>query len=188
MITTIVILSVFSSFYLYWQTFKSWLMENEYKKNKLIRNLVFSTIPGVNLVISLYLAIDILFDPDNGLSRYRNRLNAVATCPKCNISSREWQLKQIDNSSLKCPHCDNSVFSYASYSGRNEEYPFARKLGFVDAIKRRIHNRKLENNQIQLERLELYDNEMASYQEIQMNKLKEYEKKVEEIKLELGVK
>ena len=167
--------------FLYWVTFKEYIVTPEsYTKNDVILSIVCSSIPVFNHICLLFILSD---ECEDGLKDYKNKLNEVRKCSECNISSRKWQFNNLDKE--VCPHCNSKSRMWHTEEG---DYPFAPKLNTMQTIKHILKENKLKKVKDEFNKMELYDDELKAYEELQMKKLKEFEEKADQIKQELNMK
>lgn len=171
--------------FLLWHYIKNIIAEgDEYTRWEIFWLFILTSIPLGNYILALIEPLD--FEDKTHLFRdYKNRLNDAYRCRDCGITSRVWQLDKNDTYKKECSHCNSTRFSY--YPEEEGDFPFAKRIGTISTLKRKMLINKFNNIRNKQYALEKYDDELVAYEKLQMKKLEEYQRKAEEIKKELKI-
>lgn len=123
---------------------------------------------------------------DMPFKKHLEKMNEAKRCPHCQITSRRWQLSREKSGMYLCPKCERSTNLYSVNA--DKDYPYAKRLNSREAVKLLKQEHTLEKAKRNMKELEEYDKEIQAYQDLQLQKLKEYERKAMEIKNELAEK
>lgn len=138
-------------------------------KNELAAFIAFLSMPFFNIIFFLtWLGLgDFAF-----LEKIRT-FNEAGKCKTCEVTSRMWQIPNIDGEKT-CPVCHSSMQNYKAMHSSGH-YPFAKKLNTFGGIAYLLREAKMKKIKEKMEALTAYDQELEAYQKIQFKKMENYE-------------
>ena len=110
-------------------------------------------------------------------------MNETFKC-KCGIVSRRYQV--VNGKRMICQHCGEVIYDYANRIDDNRKFPFAPKMSMREVYAKEREQSKIKKVKLKMKKLQEYDKEVESWEEIQLKKLHELEAKAIEIKAELA--
>lgn len=141
-------------------------------------------VPILNWIIGIGAVPNIIkYGSDGELKNCIIDLNTPYKC-ECGITSRKYQLVEYGEI-FKCPHCDNSLY-YSSLDCYHRKLPFAPLIKKREVLKLLSKKVNLDKIILKMKESEEYDKELEAWQNLQLKKMEEYQRKAEEIKKELS--